>query len=74
MPANRVELSAFAVVQQLGERRLVHLAQHVAELLVVAAALGEVVIIGFPERASAYRRARPMDAAISATANRAFMI
>lgn len=50
-PANLVQLSVFAVVQKLAERRLVHLVHHVAKLLVIAAALGEVVAIAFPERA-----------------------
>src|SRR5262249_44730745 len=51
MTANLVQLSAFVVVQELFERRLVHLVQHVPQFLVVAAALGEVGAIGSPERA-----------------------
>jgi hypothetical protein len=47
--ANLVQLSAFVVVQELADRRLVHLVQYVSELLVVAAALGEVGAIDSPE-------------------------
>ena len=49
--------------------------QHVAELLVVEAAPGEVVAIGFPERADQRIAVLAADGTtISAAGNRAFMI
>jgi hypothetical protein len=73
--ANLLQPSAFVVVQELAERPFVHLVQHVAELLVVAAALGEGRPIVSSERADQRIALRPIvDTTISAAANFAFVI